>query len=162
MINRLAKISAYLWPYLTFLVFGLAFFFFQEHGDLVLWFEDHRNPVLNFFFKYWAYTGDWYFIVAVVLLVIYLRFRQGMILGLAMVCQFAISLFLKYLLFNDTPRPKTYFEGQRVLDLIEGVKIQDFNSFPSSQAMAIFALTLFIALFIGGENMLSYYSEEHF
>ena len=115
---------------------------------MVLWFEEHRVAVLNFFFKYWTYTGDWFFIVIVVLLVFYMKFRQGVVLGLAMLIQSGIALLLKYLLFDDTPRPKTYFEGERVLDLIAGVKVQDFNSFPSGHTMAAFTLALFIALFL--------------
>jgi len=152
MVNRLEKISAFIFPYLIFLSLGLVYFFFKDHGDLVLWFDQNHTSFLNYFFKYWTHTGDWFFIVVVVLLVIYVRFRQGMILGLGMIVQAGIVLLLKYLLFDNTPRPKTYFEGERVLDLIEGVKIQDFNSFPSGHSVASFTLALFVALFIGSRK----------
>ena len=152
MVNRLKKISAFIFPYLVLLVAGLLYFFFKEHGDLVLWFEKHRTSGFTYFFRYWTYTGDWFFIVVVVLMVFYFRFRQGMILGLAMIVQAGIALCLKYLLFDDMPRPKTYFEGRRVLDLIEGVKVQDFNSFPSGHTMAAFTLALFVALFLGNRK----------
>lgn len=118
----------------------------------MLWFDENRLLVLNYFFKYWTYTGDWFFIVGAVLVVFYFRLRQGMILGLAMILQAGIALLLKYLIFEDTPRPKTYFEGRRMLDLIEGVKIQDFNSFPSGHTMAIFTLTLFVALILENQR----------
>jgi len=113
---------------------------------MVVWFDSIHNPVLNFFFRYWTYTGDWLFVTIVVLVILLFNLRQGLILGLAMIVQGLVTAFLKQVLFSEVPRPRTYFDGLRVLDLIDGVKIQDFNSFPSGHTMTAFTLAAFLAL----------------
>jgi len=148
MFSRLRDVSYFFIPYLFFLGLGLSFFLYKEHGDFVLLLDSAHTPFLSVFFQYWTYTGDWFFVGIITLVVLYFRYRHGLILGLVLIVQGAISLFLKQVLFEDSPRPKSYFEGKRVLDLIDDVKIQDFNSFPSGHTMAAFALGLFLVLML--------------
>ena len=146
MIDRVRKIRFFFITYLLLFGLGVGYFIFNDHGDLVLSFNGLHVPFFNFFFKYWTYTGDWLFASMVVLIVLFFRFKDGLVLGMVLIVQGLLIALFKQLLFRDVPRPKTYFEGARVLDLIEGVKIQDFDSFPSGHTMTAFAMVGFLAL----------------
>ncbi|MEM7296888.1 MAG: phosphatase PAP2 family protein, partial [Bacteroidota bacterium] len=125
---------------------SVVYFLYLDHGDFVLWWSNQRNSFLTFFFKYWTYTGDWFFVVTVTLALIFFRLRYGLILALVSIVQGLTTALFKQVLFVGTPRPKGYFAGKQVLDLIEGVKVQSLNSFPSGHTMTAFALATFIAL----------------
>jgi membrane-associated phospholipid phosphatase len=121
----------------------------QEHGDAVLWLNENHNDLLNGFFRIWTFGGGvfTYFIIATSLLI--WRRKFGYIFLLVGLIQLLISWSMKQVIFVETPRPIKYFEGQGVLDLLEGVKVQDFGSFPSGHTMTAFAMATFIALVIG-------------
>lgn len=148
MLGSLKKTSSFFIPYFILLLTGVCYFFYLDHGDFVLWMNGLHGPVFNFFFKYWTYTGDGFFIAAITLLVIILRRRYGLILGLVAIVQGLATLLFKQVLFTKVPRPFKYFEGKQMLDLIEGVKVHDFNSFPSGHTMTAFALATFVALML--------------
>lgn len=131
-------------PYLMFLILAVMYISMTAHGDAVLWLNGIQNELLNVFFKIWTYGGDGivYGIVAIVLLIKKRRF--GYIFLLVGLVQGLASWSMKHLFFKGTPRPRKYFEGQNVLDLIEGVRIHDFNSFPSGHTMTAFAIATFL------------------
>lgn len=145
--DQIKKISLFILPYLFFVLVGLAYFFVQDPGDLAIWLSKKQIVFLDHAFKYLAYLGDWFFMVAVTLVVVFFKFRSGVVLGIALICQVCIHFLIKFLLFEEGPKASGLFEGQRILDLIDHTKVQDFSSFPSSQASAIFTLCLLLSLF---------------
>lgn len=135
-------------PYFLLVGVGLSYFLFNDHGDLVLWFINHQTEALSLFFTYWTHTGSWIFILIVVSFTLIFKFRYGLILILVMSTQGLILALMKQVLFKDTPRPQAFFESRGLLGLIEGVRIQDFNSFPSGHTMSAFAMATFMALLL--------------
>ena len=138
----------FLIPYLILLGLGVLVVSISEHGDTVLWMNTIHSDPLNYFFRIWTYGGDGivYGVIALLLLIFYKRF--GYIFLLVGAVQGLISAFMKRVLFKGTPRPKKYFEGTETLDLIAGVDIHDFNSFPSGHTMTAFAIAAFLSLMI--------------
>lgn len=59
-----------------------------------------------------------------------------------------VSSFFKFVLFPDVPRPSIFFEGHKILALVDGVQMLDLNSFPSGHSIAAFALGTFISLML--------------
>ncbi|GAB4252071.1 MAG: hypothetical protein Tsb0034_30870 [Ekhidna sp.] len=148
MLGRLKNVSLFLIPYFGLFFLGLISFLYIDHGDFVLWLNDMHTPVLNLFFRYWTHTGDWLFVTFVTLFLLFFRFRFGLILGLIAIVQGLTTALLKQVFFEGTPRPTAYFEGERVLELIDQVRVQDFNSFPSGHTMVAFAVAIFFALML--------------
>ena len=62
-----------------------------------------------------------------------------------------ISLFFKFILFPEAPRPIIYFEPG-LLKIVSGVDVLSMNSFPSGHAMAAFALGAFMSLMLQSNN----------
>ncbi len=136
-------------PYLLFLIPAVMYISVSDHGDAVLWINRNHNELLNIFFKIWTFGGNGiaFGIVAVILLI--RKRRHGYVFLLVGLTQGLILWSMKKVFFVGTPRPKKYFENQQVLDLIEGVKVHDFNSFPSGHTMTAFAIATFLSLLIG-------------
>ncbi|MEP1094428.1 MAG: phosphatase PAP2 family protein [Cyclobacteriaceae bacterium] len=136
-------------PYLLFLILGFAHVSVGEHGEFVLWLNKNHNSFLDYFFRIWTYGGDEivYSIIAICLLI--WRRKFGYVFLLVGLVEGLISLTMKQFFFSDTPRPRKFFEGREVLNFVEGVKIRDFNSFPSGHTMTAFAIATFLALMMG-------------
>lgn len=133
-------------PYLAALIVAFLVVNSVEHGDIVLYFNTWHRPFLNMFFRVWTYGGDGILFGIVALVLLIFRRKTGYIFLLVGLVQGLISSFLKRIVFSGTPRPRKYFEGQQLLDLIEGVKVHDFNSFPSGHTMTAFAIATFLTL----------------
>ena len=54
----------------------------------------------------------------------------------------------KQLLFKGMPRPTKYFENEEVLHLVEGVKMHEWNSFPSGHTITAFAIFMILVLVV--------------
>ncbi|MEQ9052657.1 MAG: phosphatase PAP2 family protein, partial [Marinoscillum sp.] len=117
----------------------------------VIWLNSLHNPVWDIFFKYWTHTGSVYFFTAICILLIFLNRRFGFILALIGISVLTISLFFKFILFPEAPRPIIYFEPG-LLHIVSGVDVLSMNSFPSGHAMAAFALGAFMSLMLQSNN----------
>lgn len=146
--GRFSKVTLFFVPYLVILTYGVIYFLYMDHGDFVLLLNNFHGPVLNFFFKYWTYTGGATFFVVSTVLLLFLKRRYGLILGLIGIAQGLLTLLFKQVIFPHVPRPKSFFAEKKVLNLIEGVKVNDFSSFPSGHTMTVFALATFVALML--------------
>lgn len=148
MINRLRNTSSFYIPYLALLCLAIVFYFYQEHGDFVLWLNSLHNPIWDFFFKYWTYTGHGVFFTIIAIGLIFLNKRFGLVLSLIGITIGGITAFFKEVLFDEAPRPRIFFEGQKLLDFVDGVNVLSFHSFPSGHAMGVFGLATFFSLML--------------
>lgn len=145
----------YLIPYIIVFLLTLFIWSFLEHGDAVLFLNAHRNPVFDFFFKYWTHLGDGIFVGVLFAGLLIWKWRLAIIflaLGLA---QLIFSQGLKRFVFQDVPRPTRYFEGIAELNLIEGVKHHGSFSFPSGHTITAFAVATFFAIVFRKNKSLS-------
>ncbi len=134
--------------YLLFLILGVAFLTIYEHGEVVLLMNEYHNRSLDLFFQIWTYGGDEivYGIIAITLLIF--RKKFGYLFLLVGAVEGIISWSMKQFFFASVPRPRKYFEGKEVLNFVDGVKVQEYNSFPSGHTMTAFAMAAFLALMI--------------
>lgn len=146
--GSLRKTSNFYFVYFSFLAVGVAFFLYQEHGDFVLALNNTHNIVLNYFFRIWTYGGDGVLFAVIAVFLLFTRRNYGYIYLLVGLIQGGISFLMKQVLFIGSPRPKTYFEGEQVLDFIEGVDVHSYNSFPSGHTMTAFSIACFLALML--------------
>ena len=145
----------YLIPYIIVFLLALLTWSVIAHGDAVLFFNANRNPVLDFFFKYWTHLGDGVFVGVLFIGLLIWKWRLAIIflaLGLA---QLLFSQGLKRLVFRDIPRPIRYFDGITDLKLIEGVTHHGSFSFPSGHTITAFAVATFFAIVFRKSKSLS-------
>ena len=143
-----ASFRYFLVPYLILLSLAITILSITDHGDTVLWMNSIHTDFLNWFFKVWTFGGDGILFGVIAVFLLIFRRRFGYIFLLVGAVQGLVSAFMKRVLFEGTPRPRKYFEGTEALDLIAGVNIHDFNSFPSGHTMTAFAVAVFLSLMI--------------
>lgn len=152
MLGSLKKAANFYTTYFVFLAIGVGFFLYQEHGDFVLGLNGIHNVVLNYFFRFWTYGGDVVFFSVVAVWLLFSKRNFGYIYLLIGLVQGGISFFMKQVLFSGSPRPKVFFEGERVLNFVEGVDVLSYNSFPSGHTMTAFSIACFLALTLQKEK----------
>lgn len=99
----------------------------------------------DLFFKYITHLGDGLFFSLVIIVLAFFKFRYSV---LGILCYAIPSLFTQFLkknIFHEY-RPKAFFEGIQTLQLVEGVKVHSFNSFPSGHATSVFAMFTLLAI----------------
>lgn len=104
------------------------------------------------FFVYLTYFGDGVVVLILAMLAGYSQAKSKiryLFLGFS-ICLIAglLAQFFKKVVFNGMPRPMGYFtEG--ALQLVDGVKIHSWNTFPSGHTTSIVTLMLFCAYLYG-------------
>lgn len=135
----------------------------------------YNSSFVDFFFKYVTHIGDGFFAIAIVLIMLFNRFRYSLMLLNAFLISGIITQVLKKTIFKGIARPVAYFKDVAELHLVDGVEIMYSNTFPSGHSATVFALSfcfIFIAkkihhkyLFFGLALLVSFsrvYLSEHF
>ncbi len=135
----------FLYPFLFIFVVALLCWTFLDHGDLVLFLNARRNPVLDFFFRYWTHLGDGILVGVLFVALLMWKWKISIVFLATSLLQALVSQGLKRLVFKDIPRPTKYF-NKDTLDLIEGVKHHGSFSFPSGHTITAFATATFFAI----------------
>ena len=92
--------------------------------------------------------GDGLTATLVVIMLLAVRFRYALIVGLSNSISALITQLLKHTVFADVVRPKKFFEGIHDLYFVPGVDNYFYNSFPSGHATCAFSLYLALALLV--------------
>ncbi|AQG81611.1 phosphatase PAP2 family protein [Spirosoma montaniterrae] len=134
-------------PYaLALVVVGMLQLLYSQ-TQLMQWVNARNSPAADVFFTYATYLGDGVFFVAVCLIVLIYSWRVGLMTFASFALSSLVSVFLKTVVFTNSPRPLLYFEHSiKQYHLIEGLDIHSYNSFPSGHTTSAFALFLMLAL----------------
>ncbi len=125
---------------LMLLVVGILQLVYTQE-QLMQWVNIRNTPAADLLFPYITYLGDGVFFVLVCLIA--LVYNRG--IGWMALASFALSslasLFLKTIVFPNSPRPLLYFEHSTYqYHIIKGLEIHSYNSFPSGHTTTAFAL----------------------
>ena len=126
---------------------GIVLLYFPK-ADLHVWMNACHTPFLDTFFRYYTEVGEWVPYVVVVALLFY-RFGWSAFLLANIAISGLIGQGLKYLF--DTPRPLTYFAEHYPdvrLQLVDGVHMSAYYSFPSGHTITFFAFFFTLSLFV--------------
>ena len=146
--NILRNNIIYIGLCLVFLVtLGIVLLLFPK-ADLHLWMNAYHTPCLDSFFRYYTVIAEWGPYVVVLALLFY-RFGWSVFMLANIVVSGLIGQGFKYLF--DTDRPLTYFADNFPdiqLQLVDGVEMSKFYSFPSGHAITFFAMFYTLSLII--------------
>lgn len=148
MLKTFRQNSLFFGACILFFVLGAGLILSQDKGFAVLWLNQWHNPVFNLFFSYYTVVGDGVFYALVVIALFFWK-KRAALLGLACFAAsgLAVQIFKRWI-FADVPRPITYFGTKTSLDLVEGVSIHAWQSFPSGHTTTAFSCFCLLALLI--------------
>lgn len=133
---------------LTFLVtLGGALLYFQK-GEMHLWLNPQHTPVLDAFMRSYTLVGEWIPYIVVALLLFY-KAGWSVFLLADVALSGLIGQGLKYLF--DTDRPLRWFADNMPevqLQLVDGVTMSKWYSFPSGHTTTFFALFFTLAIIL--------------
>jgi len=134
-------------PYFVFLFIGGITILVTDQSSLHLFFNSFHNRFLDKFFLYITYLGDGIFAFILFIILLFVRYRSALVVGISCLLAGLITQVLKHYVFADALRPKKFFEGISELYFISDVQNYDYNSFPSGHSTVAFAIcTSFVFL----------------
>ncbi|MDO5665915.1 MAG: phosphatase PAP2 family protein [Bacteroidia bacterium] len=144
--NKRYSLSFFLIPYIIFAITWFSLIIIYEKGELHLILNSYHSPFLDTFFKYFTELGG---SIPFIIVAVYLFFQINKSFYLLS------TLLINALLTNTlkrlfaVPRPKIFFEENFpdvALQFVDGVRIYEYNGFPSGHTSAVFATMICIAL----------------
>jgi len=139
--------SAFFISFSIYLLLAGILLLFIERGDAILFFSDHRSWLGDQAFVYITKMGEEIAYVIAILVLIFNRYRQALLIPLLGFVVTVVSYFTKRFFASD--RPLAYFEKLQLFDqinVVEGVILHSgATSFPSGHTMSAFALYSFLA-----------------
>jgi membrane-associated phospholipid phosphatase len=112
------------------------------------------NPFLDIFFKYITHLGDGIFALAIVFIGLFFNVKKSVYILITYVSASLVSTIIKNYIYLDTCRPSFAFQYfvREPLQLISGVEMNTFHSFPSGHSTTAFAV--FMCFMFMSHNMM--------
>ncbi|MBC8155456.1 MAG: phosphatase PAP2 family protein [Bacteroidetes bacterium] len=142
--------------YVTYLIVLLAtggFMVLYSKDQLIRWVNTYNSVGADYFFDYATYLGDGAFFVLVIVILFFVSRRMGALALAAFSVSSLLSIFFKRVVFPNNFRPVKYFEHSNwEYHVIKGLKIYEYNSFPSGHTISAFTVFCLAALLDSNKN----------
>lgn len=134
--------------YLMLMIPTLALFALFGKGQMHLFVNRFHSPGADQFFKQATHLGDPIFLVVVAILFLFVDWRKSLLLGLfAGLCGGLVGL-IKAIIVDDM-RPFKFFQYFNApLHFVEGIRLHEYNTFPSGHTALAFGFFFLLSLFI--------------
>ena len=147
------KSSWFLVPWFFFLIVGAIIIALEPHGDLHIKLNKFHNAFGNFLFYYITFLGDGITATIVVVMLLAVKYKDAILVGLCVLVSSAVTQLLKHTLFSDYVRPKKFFEGVYQLNFVQGIDNYSYYSFPSGHTTVAFSLYFSLAVLVKNNNL---------
>lgn len=117
-------------------------------ADIHLRLNTFHSSFFDTFFLYITYLGDGTLALLVSIMLLAVKYRFALIVGLSNILASTITQVLKQTVFSEELRPKKYFEGIHDLYFVPGVENHLYYSFPSGHATCAFSLYLALSFIV--------------
>lgn len=117
-------------------------------ADIHLTLNTFHTSFFDAFFLYLTYLGDGTLALLVTIMLLAVKYRYALIVGLSNILASTITQVLKQTVFSEELRPKKYFEGIHDLYFVPGVENHLYYSFPSGHATCAFSLYLALSFIV--------------
>lgn len=140
--------APFLGLYIMVLIPVLFILTYFGKGQIHLFVNAHHSPFLDHFFLYVTKLGEPLIVCAVMLGLLFLKFRYSIILGLSTGIGATISAIIKASITDDM-RPFKFFQYYNApLHFVEGLKLPSFNTFPSGHTTLAFSFFFLLSIFL--------------
>ncbi len=139
---------SFLVPYFIFLCCGVVLIVINTKASTHLEFNSLHAAFFDTLFFYITYLGDGVTAALVVIMLLTVKFRYALFVGLSNLVASIVTQILKHTLFSDVVRPKKFFEGIHDIYLVPGVNNHLYHSFPSGHSTCAFSLYFALTLLV--------------
>lgn len=130
-----------------FIALGIALYCVPK-ADLHLWLNRYHTPFLDTFFCYYTKVAEWFPYIIALLLLLYKAGWSAFFAADAALSSL-VGQAVKHIV--NAPRPLTYFAQNYPdiqLQLVEGVRMNRFFSFPSGHTISFFAMCFALSVIV--------------
>lgn len=127
---------------------GLALIFVPK-GDLHMLLCDRHTGARDSFYRYYTHVAEWFPYIICVSLLLFGRVGDGLMASSCMVFSALTTQLFKHLI--NAPRPITWFAANLPdiqLPLVDGVRMNEWYSFPSGHTTSFFALAFVVCILL--------------
>lgn len=140
-------------PYLILLVIGLVINILYSQNEIFLYINRFYSTPSDTFFRYYTNVGDGAFLLCVVAILCFIRFRYAIIFFLAWAMEGLTVQFLKQIIFPNHARPWEVMRENKAIRLVPDVQAYISNSFPSGHSGTAFCMFLLFAIFSKSQGL---------
>jgi len=141
---------SFIFPYLIFLLAAICLLIIYTKPELHIFSNQLNSPFFDIFFKYATNLGDGVVIAFLFIVLLAIKYRYALaFLSGSLVTALLINI-LKKIVFHNMYRPSKYFELYETyhLHLVDGVKMNVLQSFPSGHTGTAFNVFFALALMV--------------
>jgi membrane-associated phospholipid phosphatase len=117
-----------------------------EQGDEIIYLNSLHTSFFNQFFRWVTMLGEMPAFLLILLVALFSSYGQGLLLWINSLFIFITVQIFKRWIFAGLVRPSIFFEGKAHLDFVQGVKIEQYHSFPSGHTATAFALFFMLSI----------------
>ncbi len=148
MVKIIRDNRAFITIYFILLATGIMICIVNPKGDIHLFLNQFHSKFCDFTFKYLTFLGDGWFSIAVLVILLFIRFRYALMVMASYLSSGILAQVIKRFILPDSPRPALFFKDIAELYLVPGVDLHQHHSFPSGHSASAFALMITFALII--------------
>ena len=129
---------------LLLILTGITGFFVLIHGKTVSFhlINSCHNSFFDFFFQYFTHAGDGLVWILPGLYCIFFNKKYLVAIISGIIISTLLTHLLKRIIYPDELRPITYLSENFPVHIVEGVKMNRMNSFPSGHTATAFTIVL--------------------
>ncbi|MHA8065400.1 phosphatase PAP2 family protein [Aquirufa sp. ROCK2-A2] len=147
------SLKVYAWGFLFFEILCLSYVFSFSRFDQVRLINSYHSPFADISFQGFTFLAEIYLTVLLLLYLIWKKKSWVFPFVLTYGISTALTQGLKHLIFSDRLRPFAYFKGiDYPWHFVDGVFMNEYNSFPSGHTAAAFFLFFWIANLINNKT----------
>jgi membrane-associated phospholipid phosphatase len=141
-------LKAFILPYSILMLLTGILLMFTGRDRLFLILNKVYHPLADQVFRYITYLGDGWLYFLVIIVFAFISKRWCIHAATAFLFSFIASRIGKDLIFEGMHRPKKYFEGtDTFIRTIEGLRIYEYDTFPSGHTVTAFSMFLILSLY---------------
>jgi len=144
------------WSYLAILLACIIILLSGSKPDTHLAINSFHSPFLDTLLKNWTHLADGIILILLLATLSLVSFRVFFTGTAAVIFGGLAAQFIKHVFFPHSPRPVKYFELHQIseqLNLIPGVEMHTWLSFPSGHTATAFALFFSLALSVRSQAL---------
>jgi membrane-associated phospholipid phosphatase len=121
---------------------------FSGREAAFLWVNEHLSPSCGTAARVFSHVGETWGMVILLGICLFQHWKKGLLIGLGWFTGACYSWIFKLWLMKGAERPFAYFSKKNIsLQLVNGVEVHRFNTFPSGHTLTAFSI-LFLAVLV--------------